>query len=189
MKALHQIILMWTGVAFVATAAAAIREESIPLGENRKVSVAVPSGFKFDSGVDARGAIAFKLTTADDDVSVQVEFLPDVEERFANGRARKELMNQLFSEYVESSTEKAMQFEELEPSIGAGSYCVFTDAKLVNRAELPPGEFRHLTVGVKAWPGVVAVFTCFSNDLKSARYTAVMRMLRESVHEKPVPLK
>jgi hypothetical protein len=95
----------------------------------------------------------------------------------------------MFVEYVDSSTEKAMQFEELEPQTGAGTYCVFTDAKLVGQTELPPGEYLHLTTGVKTWPGVAAVFRCFSNDTTSAGYKSILAMLRESVHERPVPLK
>jgi hypothetical protein len=42
---------------------------------------------------------------------------------------------------------------------------------------------------VKAWPGVVAIFRCFSNDTKSPPYQAVLRMLRASVHEKLAPMK
>jgi hypothetical protein len=89
---------------------------------------------------------------------------------------------------VEGSVEKAMQFEELDPKVGAGTYCVFTDANLVGKAKLPPGEFLHSTTGLKAWPGVVAVFTLLSNDTTSHEYTSVMKMLRTSVEERAPPL-
>lgn len=82
-----------------------------------------------------------------------------------------------------------MQFEELEPKTGAGTYCVFTDAALVGRSTLPPGEYLHLTAGVKTWPGVVVVFRLFSNDVNSSEYRAILTMLRESLQEKPVPLR
>lgn len=83
-----------------------------------------------------------------------------------------------------------MQFEELRPKVGAATYCVFTDAKLVGKppGEYPPGEYLHVTAGVKAWPGIVATFTLFSNDTKSEAYQALLKVLRESVHEKPAPL-
>jgi hypothetical protein len=106
-----------------------------------------------------------------------------------NARARKEKMVELFQEYVDSSVEKAMQFEELDPRTGAGTYCVFTDASLVGKKKFPPGEFLHFTTGLKAWPGVLAIFRVFSNDTTSAEYRAAMKMLRESVQEKAVPLK
>jgi hypothetical protein len=98
-------------------------------------------------------------------------------------------MNEMFDEYVASSTEKAMQFEELDPQTGAGTYCVFTDANLASQEKRPAGEYLHLTTGIKAWPGVVAVFRLFSNDTRSAEYQALLKMLRESVEEKAGPLK
>jgi hypothetical protein len=173
----------------VVSARAAIREEMVPLTEGRRVAVAVPSGFTFAAGKDDTGPITLKLQGANDEVSVDIQFLPDPEGRFGSARSQRELLNQLFGEHVDSSTEKAMRFEELEPRIGSGTYCVFTDASLVGKAELPKGEYLHLTTGIKVWPGVVAVFRCFSNDTTSAQYRSVLRMLRESVHEKPVPMK
>ena len=82
-----------------------------------------------------------------------------------------------------------MQFEELEPRTGAGTYCVFTDANLIGKAEVPAGEYLHLTAGLKAWPGVVAVFRLFSNETDSPEYQALMKTLRESLLERPVPLR
>jgi hypothetical protein len=98
-------------------------------------------------------------------------------------------MVELFNTYVEGSVEKAMRFEELEPRRGAGTYCVFTDANLVGKTELPPNEFRHLTVGIKAWSGVLTIVRLFSQDTTSAEYQALLKLLRESVEERPVPLR
>ena len=165
------------------------RELKIALTESREVLIAVPEGFALVTGQDASGAVAVKLSDPKDSVTMDVQFLPDGEGKYSTTRARLELMHEMFSEYVDDSTEKAMQFEELEPRVGAGSYCVFTDTKLVGKTELPPGEYVHLTTGVKAWPGVVAIFRCFSNDTTSPGYKAIMAMLRESVNEKPAPLK
>jgi hypothetical protein len=98
-------------------------------------------------------------------------------------------MVEFFQEYVAGSVEKAMEFEELSPRRGAGTFCVFTDAALVGKTELPPNEYHHLTVGVKAWSGTMVVFRLFSQDLKSAAHLAALRVLRESVEERPVPLR
>jgi hypothetical protein len=165
------------------------REVTFFLFENRRLVVEVPEGFNFVTHTDSEGFVNLKFTSPEDKVSGDVRFLPDPEGRFANARARKELMNEMFVEYVESSQEKAMQFEELDPRTGAGTYCVFTDAKLVGKSTLPPGEFLHLTTGVKAWPGVVAIFRFFSNATTGAEYQSLLKMLRESMHEKPVPMK
>lgn len=165
------------------------RDENVPLFDNRRVTVAVPEGFGSSLRQDENGMSLLRLADPKDSYSVELRFLPDPDGRFASARARKEQMVEMFSEYVRESAEKGMQFEELEPRTGAGSYCVFTDAKLVGKTDLPPGEYIHVTTGVKSWRGVVVIFSFFSNDITSPQYQALMRMLRESVHEKPPPLR
>ncbi len=198
-------ILAWggaaTGVAGVLAAVAPAigqvaeavearaREESIPLYEGRRAAVAVPAGFQAVVKRDPAGVIALELAAPHQRVTMCVVFLPVTDEAVANARTRREKMFELFQEFVDASTEKAMRFEELAPRAGAGTYCVFTDARLAGKAPYPPGEFLHVTAGVKAWDGMIAVFKCFSNDTVSADYQAVMRLLRESLSEKAGPLK
>jgi hypothetical protein len=165
------------------------REESIFLFENRKVAIAVPPGFGYNATKDENGICQVKLGDPKNRVSVDIVFLPDPEQEFKSARSRKELLVDEFKGYVESSSEKAMQFEELDPRVGAATYCVFTDSALVGKTELPPGEYIHLTAGLKVWPGVIAIFRVFSNDTKSAEYQETLKLLRESVQEKAVPLK
>jgi hypothetical protein len=164
-------------------------EETAFLFENRKLSVRVPRLFTYDAVRGDVGVVMIRLADPKEKVTLDVRFLPDPEGRFMNARARKEQMVELFESYVESSTEKGMQFEELEPRTGAGTYCVFTDAALVGKTSLPPNEYLHLTAGVKTWPGVIAIFRIFSNDTQSKEYQTVMKTVRESVEEKVVPLK
>lgn len=166
-----------------------LREQKIALTDVREVIVAVPDGFSLVTGRDDSGIVGARLGDAKASVSVELQFLPDPEGKYANSRARLELMHEMFAQYVGESTEKAMEFEELECRVGTGTYCVFTDEKLVGKMELPPGEYVHLTTGVKSWPGVVTIFRCFSNDTNSPGYKAIMAMLRETVHEKLAPMK
>jgi hypothetical protein len=190
MKLLPGILLLITAsLALASDAAKASREETLVLFENRKVYVQVPAGLAYQVKKDLMGAANIRLTEPDEKVTLTLTLIPDPEGTFANARARTEKMFELFNAPVDESTEKAMQFEELEPRTGAGTYCVYTDAKLVGKTELPPGEFRHLTVGIKAWPGVAAIFELFSQSTSSPEYQAVMKMLRESVEEKPGPLR
>jgi hypothetical protein len=175
--------------ATVARGLTKSHEQKVALTEDREIVIAVPEGFAFEAGKAQNGAVAVKMAGEGNAVTVDLEFLPDPEGRFIGARARKEQMYELFATFVDSSTEKAMQFEELEPRTGGGTYCVFTDASLVGKTKLPPGEYLNLTVGVKAWPGVLAIFRCFSHDTKSPAYQAVLEMLKKSVDEKPVPLK
>lgn len=169
--------------------AAAQRAESVLIFEGRKVSVAIPPGFTVTRGRDEAGLVNLNLADAARQVSLQLVFVPEAGERIATARARRERMVELFEPYVAGSVEQAMRFEELEPRRGAGTHCVFTDSSLVGRTELPAGEYRHLTVGLKGWPGVMVIFRLFSQDLTGADYLAGLRLLRESVEERPVPLR
>ncbi len=169
--------------------AAPHREETVTLSETRKVAIAPPAGFTFASGRDAEGLIRVQMNNADDSVSLQLIFLPDFEQRFMDGYERNRFLHESFSEFAESSVEKAMQFNDLKPKVGAGTYCVFTDAKLVGETKYPPGEYLHATKGVKVWPGVMVVFSIFSNDTVSKDYQAAMGQMRESVTERSVPLR
>lgn len=189
MKILLPCLPLLLAAALAAEPAAKSREETIALVENRTITVSVPAGFTYAVNRGPEGPLGFRLADAKERFSLDCVFLPDPEGMFANARSRKEKLVEMFESYVESSAEKGMRFEELEPRTGAGTYCVFTDAALVGKTAYPPGEFLHLTAGVKAWPGVVAVFRFFSNDTSSPEYQAVLRMLRESVDEKPAPLK
>lgn len=160
------------------------KEETVFLFENRKVAIAVPEGCGFASDKDDEGTMAVQIADPKNKVRAEIVFAPDPEQRFARATDRQEKMVDMFQRFVGDSVEKAMQFQELEPTVGAGTYCVFTDAKLAAEKKVPEGEYLHFTTGLKSWPGVVAVFRIFTNDTASKEYKGVMAMLRESVAEK-----
>lgn len=180
----------WLGLWAIAVGMSA-REEMLPLTETRSISITVPDGFNYKAGANARGELAAVIVDAQEQLSLTVTFEPDAENEFRQQRARTEKMHLEFRDYVEGSVEKAMQFAELEPKVGAATYCVFTDEKLVGKpaSEYPKGEYLNLTVGVKAWPGIVATFTLFSSGTDTEKYRTLMQVLRESIHEKPTPLR
>ena len=183
---ISQITLLFLGLAG-ASAAAAPKEEIVTIFEHRRVSLTVPEGFTFTRGADQGGAVTVKLTGPKGALDLQLVFLPDANgELAASARARKEFMAQAFQEFVASSVEQAMQFEELEPRAGGGTYCVFTDATLVGKPQLPPNEFLNVTAGLKAWRGAYVVFKLFSNDTISAEYRSLLKLLRDEVQELPV---
>src|SRR4051812_33272467 len=96
-------------------------EEIIPLTESRKLSILIPDGFTYQTAKDDAGLIGVQLATAHNTVTLNLVFVPDNDGEFASARARKEKMVELFKEFVDTSVEKAMQFEELEPKMGAGT--------------------------------------------------------------------
>ena len=189
MKTMLRSVLLFPLLLAAADAAPKTRDETVFIFQNRRVTIAVPEGLGFSSRKDERGIISVRIGHPKEKISLELAFLPDPEGRFAAARGRKEFLNETFHAHVASSVEKAMQFEELEPRSGAGTYCVFTDASLVGRTKLPPGEFLHATTGLKTWAGVGAVFTILSHDAQSKEYQSLMAMLRESVAEKPGPLR
>jgi hypothetical protein len=160
------------------------KEETLLLYEEHRVAIAVPEGFSYTRSFGEDGSMSVKIADPRQEINLQISFLPDPEERLATPRARKELLAENFQPYVESSVEKAMQFEELAASTGHGTYCVFTDASLVGKAELPPGEYLKATTGIKTWPGCAAIFTVLSNDTQSPAYRTALKILAESLREK-----
>lgn len=173
----------------LAVPAAAQREEVLELAPGRRVTIAVPTGFVVERASDPAAPPELRLRDAAGTVSLDLAFLPDPDGLAATPRARRERLVELFEEHVAASVEQAMRFEELEPRRGAGTWCLFTDRALVGRAELPPNEYRLLAVGVKAWPGVMVVFRLFSQDADRPAHRAAWALLRESVDERPVPLR
>jgi hypothetical protein len=162
------------------------RDEVLVLFGQRRVTLAVPAGFMFSSDKDERGLITARLGDPQEKISLQISFLPDTAGEFATPRGRKEFLVQTFQRYVAGSVEQAMQFEELEPRAGAGTYCIFTDQDLVGKTSFPPGEYLHATTGLKTWRGCLAVFTLMSNSTSSDEYRAAMRLLRDSLVEPPL---
>ncbi len=166
------------------------REELLPIANGRTLTVHVPDGFSYNTGANAQGEFGFVLIDHKAGVKMQVMLHADEDGVFKDARARRERLHEEFKGYVEQSREGGMQFEELAPKIGAMTTCLFTDKLLAGKqvGEYPEGEYLHLTVAVKSWPGFVGTVMLFSNDLRAPQHLAAMQVLLASIHEKPVPL-
>ena len=176
-------------LALVTGAARRNRVETVELGEERGVQVVVPSGFSFDRITSELGLISVKLEHPARQILMTLTFIPDPDSRLREARERTQLMFESFNHFVADSVEKGMQFEELKPRFGEGTYCVFTDASLVGKSDYPSGEYLHVTAGIKAWPGTAVLFTIFSNETQSSEYRSAMAVLRDSVRDKLSPQK
>jgi hypothetical protein len=160
-------------------------KETLFLFENRQVVFTLPAGFGFSTTKNDQGLFTVHIADAKKRVAMQMTFLPDAQSQLADSRSRKEFIFQNFQERVEPSVEKAMQFQELEPKTGAGTYCVLTDEALAAMKKVPKDEFRNSTIGLKTWPGVAAVFTVSSNGTATKEYQTVLALLREGIREVP----
>lgn len=172
-----------------ALQAAKEHTETLFLFENRRVTFVMPSGFGFSSSKDDRGIFTVLIADAKDRAVLQMTFLPDPQNRLAAARAQNEFIFENFREFVALSREKAMQFEDLKPKIGAGTYCVLSDEALAGKEKVPSGSYKYSTIGVKTWPGVAAAFTLLSNGTATKEHQTLLTLLRESVREIPAPAK
>lgn len=162
------------------------REESLILAGNHRVVISVPAGYIYSSGRDDNGVLMARITDAKEKVSLQVQFLPDPEGRFATEQSQMDYLARACQQYAEGSVEKGYNFTTLASHHGTGTYCMFTDASLVDR-EPPKGEVRNVTTGVKSWSGWFCVFTLLSNDTTSKEYQTAIHLLKESLEEVPAP--
>jgi hypothetical protein len=191
---MHRTARILLFLSLLTTVAAGDRDALLTVFDYRKVALVVPEGFTLERVQEApNGVVAVRLSGPNGTIDLNLFFVPDPTggELVKSARARKEFMVREFQEYVGASTERAMQFEEFgERGGSAGTYCAFTDSALVGKSQLPPNEFLHITVGVKAWPEGLALFKLFSNDLTSAEYRALVAFLRDAVKLMPLtPLK
>lgn len=159
-------------------------DESLILIGDHRVVITVPAGYVYSSGRDDNGILMAKVTDAKEKVVLQVQFLPDPEGRFATEQTHMDYLARACQQYAEGSVEKSYNFTALAPHRGTGTYCMFTDASLVDK-EPPKGEVRNVTTGVKSWPGWLCVFTLLSNDTTSKEYQTALRLVKDSFEETP----
>src|SRR3954470_10112340 len=141
MSRLAQILIL----VVLVTSGATAREESIAVSANRRVTFDVPDGF-FVQRRDTPIGVRVALADAQQRAVLELTLVPDPEGAFAVPRSRKEFLAENFQEYVECSVEQEMRFEEFPPRGGGGTYFVLTDARLVHKPELPPNEYRMITI-------------------------------------------
>jgi len=162
----------------------AAKEESLIIFQEHRVTIAVPDGFVFSSSRDDHGVVMAKITDAKQKVDLSVYFMPDPQGKLTTEDGQNSFVAELSQPYAEGSVEKSYDFKPLEPHVGSGTYCVFTDASLKGKFPFPPGEFLNITNGVKSWPGCFMVFTLLSNDTTSKEYLTALKLLKTTFEEK-----
>src|SRR5215813_6748006 len=86
-------------------------------------------------------------------------------------------VKKMSASYVEGSVEKTNTVRRLQPKSGAGAYCVFTDADLAGVAQLRPGQFRHITLGLVKVGDYVFIVRGYSNSKDGDDYKAMLSVL------------
>ncbi len=164
------------------------KDEIVQLSEERRVVIAVPEGFHYSARRDDKGLIRAQLIDGAEKLSLQVVFLADPAGQVADENGQKDFLAAATRVYAEGSVEQSYDFKALEPKVGSGLYCAFTDITLAHSGKpVPAGEYLHATTGVKAWRGGFLLFTLLSNETTSPEFHSLFRLLKDSFEEKKVP--
>src|SRR5689334_10633349 len=81
-KSLHIALFLFV-LSTMSAALTKTRDQTIALSVDRSVVISVPEGFTFETGRDAEGAVVVRLATEGATITVDLQFLPDPEGRFA----------------------------------------------------------------------------------------------------------
>jgi hypothetical protein len=182
------VLLLALAAGHVASAKDKAHDETLLL-DTRRVTITVPEGFVFSSGRDDQGSLMAKVADVREKIDLQVRFQLDADSHLGTEAQQMEFLANICRQYVETSVEKGYEFKALTPREGSGTYCSFTDATLINRLPVPPGEFLHVTTGVKVLPGWLLVFTVLSNDTTSKEFQTALKLVKESFCEASPPAK
>jgi hypothetical protein len=150
----------------------------LELPEGERVVVVVPEGWKLARDRGENGVVTARLTDPGERLSLHLTFLPHLDGRLAGEEAQARVLGELIEPYLAHAVEKEARLQPLRAHRAEGFYCLFTDARLVDRRELPPDEYRHATVGLRVAERWFAVFTLFSQDTTSAEYRAALRVVQ-----------
>lgn len=98
-------------------------------------------------------------------MAFRVSVVTDREDRLANAEEEIAFLRFLCAEYVDRALEETVQVKRSADSPPV-RYCSFTDARFPLGTDLPPGEFRHVTLAAKRSRGFVISAEAVSNLLR-----------------------
>ena len=175
-------ILLAVSVVLGAGAAHAADRPVEILG-GRKISVAVPKDWTFTESREPKtGTQALNWRDPSGQVRLDISFYPDDNGWVGTREGLEAEMDKVFVFYRDGAVEKEKKSVNLKPASGIGAYMTFTDRSLVGK-ELPPGEHRISTTGIRSWKGAYLVFTLLSNSRDSAPYLQALEIVRSGVKE------
>ncbi len=174
------ILLIATATAFAADK---LVKEEVSLTPTNKLTFEHPERFHYDVvqqpddgfrtalrlrcfGADGISTLSFKLFASKDDggtLKTQTEVDAAVKKMGAG--------------YVDGSVEKTNAVHHIKHKTGAGAYSVFTDADLEGVAQLRPGQFRHITLGLVKVGDFVFTVRGYSNGKDGDDYRAMLTVL------------
>jgi hypothetical protein len=169
----------WLACA-VAPAGAEDVAIDVPFGD--KLKVVVPDGWKH-SIVQPVPSLPPTLDIEEPKapLMLKITFLPDRDGKLAKEAELNKLMKATTGLYLAGSVEQKLELQPIKTKNGRGVYATFTDASLVDKKELPPGQFRIVTSGILVVGKQAAAFTLLANRLDGKEYEAAMQILTEGI--------
>lgn len=171
------ILLIATTTAFAADK---MVKEEVSLTPTNQLTFEHPERFRYDVVQQPddgfRTALRFRCFGADDISTLSFKLFAGKD---ADGTLKTQTevdaaVKKMGASYVDGSVEKTNAVQRMKHKTGAGAYSVFTDADLAGVAQLRPGEFRHITLGLVKVGDFVFTVRGYSNGKDGDDYKAMV---------------
>ena len=152
---------------------------AVPGGDS--LVIRTPAGWKQDGGKPQPEAPPMIGLTTPGGLQINLTMIADPDGRFTTPEAVDDLVTMANQRYVANSIEKTPKLTRLTAKVGHGSYCTFTDSRLVGVATPAAGEYRNVTSGVYVTGKQAVIFTILSNDTKSAEFQSALDLVSNGI--------
>jgi hypothetical protein len=162
------------------SAVSAQSDETVTVPGRNRISIFVPPGYSFTVERDADKNASVRMENPVWPIALTAFIIAEADPAIVTEEwQRNELISRVAGALADAK-EKDYNIQPFHPVSGTGVYCVFTDARYKKAADLPAGEYMHLTGGVKAWRGCYVFFQIMSNDLTSPEYREAFQLFETS---------
>ena len=156
-------------------------ERVLKVADDLAVNLQLPAGWVCEEDPDPAGPATARLSDGSASVLLQLSIAPDAEGQLQDEDKLDVAARKIAEPYLADSVEQQPRLERLGARLGRGLMCVLRDAKLAEAEEVPEGEFRCVTVGVRAVRGWYVVFSLLSQDTTSPAYREALDFLRSGL--------
>lgn len=153
-------------------------QRTLALPSGPKFSITVPMGYSYQADFDQDGNSRVIMENPVWEIKMVALVIAERDPKITTADWQKDTLITLMAAALPLAKETDYNFKPLNPRTGTGTYVQFTDAELKKGDKLNPGEFLHLTGGIRAWRGVFVHFQILSNDLQSEEFREVMDLFK-----------
>lgn len=177
---LLSILLVASTTAFAADK---MVKEEVPLTSTNKLTLEHPERFSYDVVQQPddgfRTALRFRSFGTNGISTLSFKLFASID---SDGKLKTQadidtVVKKMGESYVNESVEKTNTVRHIQSKTATGAYCVFTDADLVGVADLRPGQFRHITLGLVKVNDFVFSVRGYSNLKDGGDYQTMLSVL------------